>query len=71
MAGKMDALYNRAAGRDFLDIDAGFDRAIFASMLRRVDRFSAEDFAEYGLAPLEMPALLAQLLDTAVDLVHA
>ncbi|RZT77830.1 nucleotidyltransferase AbiEii toxin of type IV toxin-antitoxin system [Micromonospora violae] len=78
MAGKMDALYNRAAARDFLDIDAaigsgrytldqlcelahaaddGFDRGMFAAMLRHVDRFDDEDFADYGLTPNEIAAM--------------
>ena len=89
LAGKMDALYNRAAARDFLDIDAairsgrytlerlcvlaetidaGFDRAMFAAMLRHVDRFSAEDFAEYGLATAEVPALLARVSEWRAEL---
>ena len=78
MAGKMDALYNRAAARDFLDIDAamtagrytmdrlcelaetvdaGFDRAIFADMLRHIDRFDDEEFTQYGLPAVDVPAL--------------
>ena len=82
MAGKMDALYNRAAARDFLDIDAaitvgrytmdrlcelaetvdaGFDRAIFADMLRHIDRFDDEEFAQYGFAAAEVPALRARV----------
>jgi hypothetical protein len=72
MAGKVDALYNRAAARDFLDIDAaitsgryslrrlcelaaaadqGFDRKMFAMMVRHFERFEEEDFADYGLTP--------------------
>ncbi len=82
MAGKMDALYNRAAARDFLDIDAaiggghyplerlcqlaetvdaGFDRVMFGRMLRYVERFDPEDFAEYGVDALEAEALLARV----------
>jgi hypothetical protein len=82
MAGKMDALYNRAAARDFLDIDAalsigrytldelcglaeaadpGFDRALFADMLRHVDRFDVEDFTEYGVSAADVPALRARV----------
>jgi len=82
MAGKMDALYNRAAARDFLDIDAaitigrytmdrlcelaetvdaGFDRVIFADMLRHIDRFDDEEFAQYGFPAAEVPALRARV----------
>jgi hypothetical protein len=82
MAGKMDALYNRAAARDFLDVDAaitggrytlerlcelaetvnaGFDRAMFADMLRHIDRFDDEDFTQYGLAAGEIPALRSRV----------
>ncbi|MDG4801459.1 nucleotidyl transferase AbiEii/AbiGii toxin family protein [Micromonospora sp. WMMD980] len=82
MAGKMDALYNRAAARDFLDIDAaissgrytldqlcdlahaaddGFDRSMFAAMLRHVDRFDDEDFTDYGLAPHEVADMRARV----------
>lgn len=82
MAGKMDALYNRAAARDFLDIDAaitsgrytldqlcdlahaaddGFDRAMFAAMLRHVDRFDDEDFTDYGLTPNEIAGMRARV----------
>jgi hypothetical protein len=78
LAGKVDALYNRAAARDFLDLDAaiasgrytlthlcelaesadpGFDRTLFAEMLRRIDRFDEEDFAGYGVQPAELGAL--------------
>ncbi|MGN9911100.1 nucleotidyl transferase AbiEii/AbiGii toxin family protein [Phytohabitans sp. LJ34] len=82
LAGKMDALYNRAAARDFLDIDAaitagrytldrlcvlaetvdaGFDRAMFAGMLRHIERFDDEEFAEYGLTPAEVALLRARV----------
>jgi hypothetical protein len=78
MAGKMDALYNRAAVRDFLDIDAaittgryslqglcdlaaaadpGFDRTMFAAMVRHIERFDDEDFAAYSLTPDDIAAL--------------
>jgi hypothetical protein len=78
MAGKVDALYNRAAARDFLDIDAaitagrytlerlcqlaeavdaGFDRSMFEQMLRYVQRFDDEDFAEYGISSDQVAAL--------------
>lgn len=78
MAGKMDALNNRAAARDFLDIDAaittgryslerlcelasaadaGFDRTMFAGMVRHIRRFDDADFADYGLTMEETEAL--------------
>ncbi|GAB3867280.1 hypothetical protein GCM10027610_121340 [Dactylosporangium cerinum] len=38
-------------------IDAGFDRAIFEQMLRSIVRFDNEDFAEYGVGPVEVSAL--------------
>jgi hypothetical protein len=78
LAGKVDALYNRAAARDFLDLDAaiasgrytltqlcelaeaadpGFDRTLFAEMLRHIDRFDAEDFAGYGIHPGDVRSL--------------
>nr|WP_244298475.1 hypothetical protein [Micromonospora cremea] len=82
LAGTMDALYNRAAARDLLDIDAaitsgrytldqhcelahaaddGFDRGMFAAMLRHVDRFDDEDFADYGLTPDDIAGLRARV----------
>lgn len=82
MAGKVDALYNRAAARDFLDIDAaitagrynldqlcglaeaidaGFDRAIFAEMLGRIDRFDDEEFTQYRISSSDVPALRARV----------
>jgi hypothetical protein len=92
MAGKMDALYNRAAARDFLDVDAaitggwytleqlcelaeavdaGFDRAMFADMLRHIDRFDDEDFTQYGLAADELPTLRAHVLQWRTQLGQA
>jgi Nucleotidyl transferase AbiEii toxin, Type IV TA system len=78
MAGKVDALYNRAAARDYLDLDAamatgrytldrlcdlahaadaGFDRSLFAAMVRHIDRLDDEDFAVYGLSAADVAAL--------------
>jgi hypothetical protein len=82
LVGKVDALYNRAAARDFLDLDAaitsgrytlahlcelaeaadpGFDRQLFAEMLRRIDRFDDVEFSGYGMPPSEVPALRARV----------
>jgi hypothetical protein len=41
--------------------DDGFDRAMFAAMLRHVDRFDDEDFTDYGLAPSEIAGLRARV----------
>ena len=89
MAGKMDALYNRAAARDFLDIDAaitsgryslqrlcdlasaadlGFDRRLFAEMLRHIERFDDQDFADYGLATGTIAGLRARVNDWRAEL---
>lgn len=89
MAGKMDALYNRAAARDFLDVDAalvsgrytlerlcelaeavdaGFDRRMFAEMVRSIDRFDDEDFTQYGIAADAVPALRRRVWDWLIGL---
>jgi hypothetical protein len=89
MAGKMDALYNRAAARDFLDVDAaiasgrynlerlcelaeavdaGFDRRMFAEMLRSIRRFDDEDFTQYGLAADAVPALRTRVAQWLIQL---
>jgi len=92
LAGKMDALYNRAAARDFLDIDAaitsgrytleelcvlaetidaGFDREMFASMLRYIERFDDEEFAEYGVEPVEAASLRTRVAEWRAELTSA
>lgn len=42
-------------------VDAGFDRALFADMLRHIDRFDDEDFTEYGVASGAVPVLRAHV----------
>lgn len=42
-------------------VDAGFDRAMFAGMLRYIERFDDEEFAEYGLTPADVARLRARV----------
>jgi hypothetical protein len=89
IAGKVDALYNRAAARDFLDIDAaissgqytlqrlcelaeaanaGFNRAIFADMLRMIDRLDDEQFTAYGATLARVAELRTRVPEWCAEL---
>ncbi|MFJ1791057.1 hypothetical protein [Kitasatospora griseola] len=48
--------------------DAGFDRAMFADVLRRIARYSDEQFAAYGLAPADAALIREQFADRRVQL---